>query len=97
MFSAPLKDLSTSGRNVSRDFMEGRTGNFIGVNLRSSLDNCPKTLEQSWIGITAISVRVLFLMPQADCDSVSSVGSDERNFVLETFLFSKQRESFFVD
>jgi hypothetical protein len=82
---------------VSRDFVEGRTGNFIGLNLRSSLNNLPKTLEQSWIGITAISVCVLFLIPQADCDRVGSVGSDERNFVLETFLFSKQRKGFVFD
>src|SRR5580658_9582645 len=30
----PPNDPSTSSRDVSRDFMEGRTGNLIGMNLR---------------------------------------------------------------
>ena len=77
--------------------MEGRTGDLIGLNLRSSLNNLAETFEQCWIGITAVSLGVFFLMPQANCDSVRSVGSDERNFVLETFLFSQQRKSFGFD
>ncbi len=59
----PPKYLSTSSRNVSRDFVEGRTGNLISVNLRRSFNDFRKILQQSGISITAISVRVFFLMP----------------------------------
>src|ERR1700680_3919501 len=96
-FGPPQRDLSTSGADVSRDFVEGRISNLIGVNLRRSLNNFPESLEQYWIGIAAISVRVLFLIPQTDSDSFRSVWSDEGNFVLETFLFSKQRKCFVFD
>src|ERR1700680_2027633 len=97
ILSAPPKDPSTSGRNVRRDFVEGRIGNLIGVNLRRSLNNSPNNLKQFWIGIAGISVRVLFLIPQTDTDSLRSAWSNKGNFVLETFLFSKQRKCFVFD
>jgi len=62
----PRKTPSTSSRNVSGDLVQGGTGDLIGINLRSPLNNLPKSLQQSWIGISAVSIRVLFLMPQAD-------------------------------
>ncbi len=86
---ADRKDLSPSGCDASSDLVEGRVGNLIGLNLRSSLNNFRQGLQHCWIGFAGISFRVLFLVPQTDSHRFRSVWDDERNFVLEALLFSK--------
>ena len=72
--------------------MEGRTGNLMGVNLRSSLNHLPQGLQHCWIGLAAVGVRVLFLIPQTDCKDFRSIRGDQGQFVPEPFLLSKQRQ-----
>ena len=78
-----LRELLVTGSSLSGNVMEGRIANLIGANLRNSFNHFPECLEDFWIGIAAVGVRVLFLIPQADSDNFRSTGDDERDFVLE--------------
>src|SRR5258707_11327671 len=87
----PTKEpLSASRRDASGDLVEGRIGNLVGANLRCSLNHLRQGLQHSWIGIAAIGLGVLFLIPQTDSDGFRSPRGDERDFVLEAFLLPKQ-------
>ena len=63
----------------------------MGVNLRSSLNHFPQGLQHFWIGLAAIGVRVLFLIPQTDCNNFRPIWGDQGQFVPEPLLLSKQR------
>src|SRR5271167_4028211 len=89
--------LSTSGCNASGDRVEGRVGNLVGFNLKSSLNHFRQGLLYLRICSAVIRFRVFFLIPQTDCHCFRSTGGDERDFVLEAFLFSKQGSDFPVD
>jgi hypothetical protein len=41
----------------------------VGVNLRSSVNHFPQGLQHFWIRLAAIRVRILFLIPQTDCNN----------------------------
>ena len=69
----------------------------MSVNLRSSLNHFPQGLQDFWIGLAAIGVRVLFLIPQTDCKDFRSIRGDQGQFVPETFLLSKQRQDFVLE
>src|SRR3972149_6624214 len=95
--AAPTIDLSASNYLPSADLVEGRVGNLKGVNLRGSLNHFPQGLQHCWIGPAVIRFRVLFLIPQTDCDRFHSARDDERDFVLEAFLLSKQGNDFLLE
>src|SRR5947209_9431379 len=83
-------------RYVSGDLVEGRVGNLIGFNLRSSLNHSRQDLRHFWIGPAVVSFRVLCSFPQTDSECFPSARSNERDFVLEPFLFSKQGNDFLL-
>ena len=53
--------------------------------------------EHGWISPSAISLRVLFLIPQTDSHNLRSVRSDECDFILKAFLLSKQENDLLFD
>jgi len=82
-------------RNLSSDLVEGRIGNLVGLNLGSSLFF--EGFQHGWISPSAISLRVLFLIPQTDSHNLRSVRSDECDFILKAFLLSKQENDLLFD
>jgi hypothetical protein len=91
------KDLLASGGGPSSDLVEGRVANLIDAYLRSALNHFPQGLQHSWIGIAAIGVGILFLIPQTDSDGFGAPRDDERHFVPEALLLPKQRKDFLFD
>src|SRR5258708_8500631 len=81
--------LRTSGDVVNR-----RVGDLISLKLRSSLDDLSKRLQLFWIARAAVGFRVLFRLPEADCERFRSARDDERHFVLEALLLSKHGKDF---
>src|SRR5437868_9256002 len=72
--------------------MKCRVGDVIGLNLKSSLDYCGEKLRNLWISSTVVNLGILCLVPQADSERFQGTLRDERDFVLESLLFSKQRK-----
>src|ERR1700737_3692110 len=72
------KRLLASGRYGNGDLMEGRVGNLIGFNLRSSLNHSRQDLCYFWIGSAVVSFRVLCCVPQADSERFCSCRTNER-------------------
>src|SRR5271167_3798662 len=79
------------------NLVEGRVGDLVGFDLRSSLNHLRQGSRHFRIGSAVIRFRVLFLIPQTDSHCFRSTGGNERDFVLEAFLFSKQGSDFLVD
>ena len=77
--------------------MEGRIGNLVRVNLRSSLNQIPECLQHVGIPMGIIGFRAFFLIPQADSNSVPAARNEQCNFVLEALLLSQQRKGFVLD
>src|SRR5712664_1547124 len=90
-------DTSASSRDSSGDLVEDRVANLIGAYLRNSLNHFPQGLQHSCIGIGAIDVGVLFLIPQTDSDGFRAPWGDERHFVLEALLLPKQGKGLLFD
>src|SRR2546426_5517428 len=65
--SEPQKDLSSSGCAASGDLMDGRVGNIIGFNFRSSLNHFRQGVQHLWISSALICVRAFLHIPKADC------------------------------
>src|SRR5208282_2758480 len=86
------KDLLASGCYGSGDLVERRVSDVIGFNLRSALNYRGEDLRHSWVSSAVVSLGILSLVPQTDCESHRAALANERDFVLESFLFSKQRE-----
>src|ERR1700682_1301783 len=91
------KDLPASGCYGNSDLVEGRVGNLIGFNLGSSLNHSRQDLCYFWIGSAVVSFRVLCCVPQADSERFCSCRTNERDFVLESLLFSKQGNDFLLE
>src|SRR5713226_10518407 len=72
--------------------MECRISDVIGFNLRSSLDCRGEKLRHFRIRAAVVSLGILCLVPHTDSERLPSALGDKRNFVLESFLFSKQRK-----
>src|SRR5712692_2425323 len=83
-------DLSESDSDRSRDLVKRRVANLKGANLRRALNHLTQGLQHFGIGVAAIAVRILFFVPQTDSESFAATRDDEREFVLEAFLPSKQ-------
>src|SRR6266478_4831956 len=79
---------------TSGDFVNRRVGDLISLKLRSSLDDLSKRLQLFWIARAAVGFRVLFRLPEADCERFRSARNDERHFVLEALLLSKHGKDF---
>src|SRR6202171_3777577 len=77
--------------------MEGRVGHRISFNLRSSLNHSRQDLRYFWIGSAVVSFRLLCCVPQADSERFCSCRTNERDFVLESLLFSKQGNDFLLE
>src|ERR1700682_2627160 len=91
------KDLPASGRYGNGDLMERRVSDVIGFNLGSSLNHSRQDLRHFWIGCAVVSVRVLCCVPQADSERFCSCRTNERDFVLDSLLFSKQGNDFLLE
>src|SRR6266568_23610 len=89
-------DPSASGCGASGDLVESRVANLIDLHLRSPVHHFREGLQHCWIGVAAVSFRVLFSVPQTDSQRLRSVWDNERDFALEAILFSKQRNDFLV-
>lgn len=72
--------------------MEGRVGNLIGRNLRGSLNDFRKYLQNLRIRGAVIGFRVFLLVPQAEGNGPGAAGGDERDFVLEATLCPEKRK-----
>src|ERR1700687_1236959 len=96
---APLrtKDLPALGCCGNGDLVEGRVGNLIRFNLGRSLNHSRQDLRYFWIGSAVVSFRVLCCVPQADSERFCSCRTNERDFVLESLLFSKQGNDFLLE
>src|SRR5271166_3217987 len=90
------KDLLASGCHGSGDLVERRVSDVIGFNLRSTLNYHGEDLCHFWVSSAVVSLGILRFVPQTDCERFSAALTNERNFVLESFLFSKQREDIFL-
>src|SRR5229473_858542 len=90
--SSKRKDLLASGRYGSGDLVERRVSDVIGFNLRSSLNYLVEDLGHFGVSSAAVSFGILSLVPQTDCERFHAALANKRDFVLESFLFSKQRE-----
>src|SRR5260370_7885944 len=90
------KDLLASGRCGSGDLVERRVSNVIGLNLRSSLNYRGEDLRHFGVSSAVVSLGILSLVPQTDCERFRAALANKRDFVLESFLFSKQRQDYLL-
>src|SRR5216683_3977146 len=84
------KDLLASGCYGSGDLVERRVSDVKGFNLRGSLNYRGEDLRHFWVSSAAVSLGILRFVPQTDSERFRAALSNERDFVLESFLFSKQ-------
>src|SRR2546429_9235857 len=91
------KGPSTLGCYGSSDLVDGRVTNVPVLNLRRSVKHFRQGLQHLCIASAAIGFRVLLLIPETDSNRFTSGWSDERNFVLEAFLFAKQGKDFLLE
>src|SRR3990172_5480525 len=89
--SAPSerKGLLARGCYGSGDLVEGRVGNLIRFDPRSSLDDRGQELRDLWIGSTVVGFRILRPVPQTDGEGIGAGGGDEVDLVLKPLLLSK--------
>jgi hypothetical protein len=74
--------------------MEGQVDDLTSLNLGSSIDHFCEGRDHFGIGIGLIGFRIRFVVTQADCGDVNSVGISEREFVPQALFFSEVREEF---
>src|SRR5713226_190129 len=92
----PTTAPSESDPDRSRNLVKRRVANLKGANLRRALNHFTQGLQQFRIGVAAIAVRILFLVPQTDGDGFAAARDDKRKFILEAFLFSKHGKGVFL-
>src|SRR5580765_8302414 len=76
--------------------MEGRAGNSKGLYLSSSVNDRGQNLGHFRVGSAVVSLGVLSAIPQTNSKRFGSPLANERNLVLEAFLFSQQGNYFVV-
>ena len=79
---------------ASGDLVKGRVGNLITLKLRSPFDNLCQRLQHFRVAGAAVGFRLLFRLPEADCDRFRSARDDEGHFVPEALLRAKQGDDF---
>src|SRR5438874_12109965 len=84
------RDLSASDCYSGGDLVERRVDHVKGFYLRWSLNNCGEDLGHFRISSAVVSLSILRFVPQTDSERFRAALAYERNFVLESFLFSKQ-------
>src|SRR2546430_5608369 len=81
----------------SGDLVNRRVGDFIGLKLRSPLDELSQRLQLLLIARAAVGLRVLPRLPEADRDRFRSARVEERHFVLEALLLPKYGKYFLLE
>src|SRR5437764_2920527 len=91
-WSAPHKEraLSASDCYSGGDLVERRVDHVKGFYLRWSLNDGGEDLGHFRISSAVVSLSILRFVPQTDSEHFRAALPDERDFVLESFLFSKQ-------
>src|SRR6266852_1541424 len=86
------KELLASGRHGSGDLVERRVSDVKGFNLRRSLNYRGEDLCHFWVSSAVVSLSILRSVPQTDPERFRPALANERDFVPESLLFSKQGE-----
>src|SRR5216683_40973 len=86
------KELLASGRHGSGDLVERRVSDVKGFNLRRSLNYRGEELRHFWVSSAVVSLGILCFVPQTDSERFRPALANERDFVPESLLFSKQGE-----
>src|SRR6266852_6011274 len=86
------KELLASGRYGSGDLVERRVSDVKGFNLRRSLNYSGEELRHFWVSSAVVSLGILRFVPQTDSERFRPALANERDFVPESLLFSKQGE-----
>src|SRR5207245_11643121 len=69
--------------------LECRADNNKGSNVRSSFQEFFQDLQRLWITRGVVGLRVLFLIPKANCHDFSASGSTYRVLIMKAFLLSR--------
>jgi len=72
--------------------VERRVSDVERFNLRSSLNYRGEDLRHFWVTRAVVGLGILSFVSQTDGERFRAALSNERDFVLEPFLSSKQRE-----
>src|SRR6266436_4968937 len=86
------KELLASGRYGSGDLVERRVSDVKGFNLGRSLNYRGEELRHFWVSSAVVSLGILRFVPQTDSERFRPALANERDFVPESLLFSKQGE-----
>src|SRR2546425_11859132 len=91
------KELLASGRYGSGDLVERRVSDVKGFNLRRSLNYRGEELRHFWVSSAVVSLGILRFVPQTDSERFRPALANERDFVPESLLFSKQGEDVLLE
>src|SRR5436309_2791353 len=91
------KELLASGRYGSGDLVECRVSDVKGFNLRRSLNYRGEELRHFWVSSAVVSLGILRFVPQTDSERFRPALANERDFVPESLLFSKQGEDVLLE
>src|SRR5437879_1779047 len=91
------KELLASGRHGSGDLVERRVSDVKGFNLRRSLNYRGEELRHFWVSSAVVSLGILCFVPQTDSERFRPALANERDFVSESLLFSKQGEDVLLE
>src|SRR5213075_2732055 len=74
------------------DLVERRVRDFVAVDLRRPLDHALQRVQHGGIGVAAIGLGVLFVLPQADRERFGAIGGEKGDLILEPGLLAQHRE-----
>ena len=83
-------------RYSSSNLVKGGVGNIEGFHLRWSVNHCREELRHFVVSFAVVSFRAFRPVSQTDPERFRSGWSNEGDFVLEPFLFSKQGNDFLL-
>src|SRR5450755_1390306 len=72
--------------------IELQADGLVRSNLGRSIDHAGEDLQDLWVDIGVIRLRMAFVFPKADSDMFQAAGIGKCNFALEAFLLAKQGE-----
>src|SRR6185437_2783548 len=75
---------------------EGRVQDLCCLQLRRTIDYAGYHLEHIVIRIARIGIGVFLVVPESDGKYVCAAGSGKRDFILESLLFAKHGNDFFL-